>query len=63
MQTGETPDRQPEEPQADHHFQTPVVREARPAQPTGADRRRRPEPTLASDRLRDYAAATDIRAT
>jgi hypothetical protein len=31
MRTEDTPDRLPEKPQADHHFETPVVREAPPA--------------------------------
>lgn len=38
MQTEETPDRQREEPQTDHHFETPVVREARPARATHEER-------------------------
>jgi hypothetical protein len=38
MQAEETPDREPEEPQKDHHFGTPVVREARPAQGTDDER-------------------------
>jgi hypothetical protein len=66
MQREETPDRRPEEPQTDHHFETPVVREARPARApheehddgndAGAERQR------PQARARDYAAA-DIRAT
>jgi hypothetical protein len=38
MQTEETPDRRPEGPQTDHHFETPVVREARPARTTFEER-------------------------
>jgi hypothetical protein len=38
MQTEETPDRGPEEPQTDHHFETPVVREAPPARGTDDER-------------------------
>jgi hypothetical protein len=38
MQTEETPDRRPEESQTDHHFETPVVREARPVRATSAER-------------------------
>jgi hypothetical protein len=38
MQTEETPDRGPEAPRTDHHFGTPVVREARPARGTDDER-------------------------
>jgi hypothetical protein len=34
MQREETPDRRSEEPPTDHHFETPVVREAQPARAT-----------------------------
>lgn len=75
MQTEETPERRSEEPQTEHHFETPVVREDRPARVTdderddgdddGAGQGQPPEREMpASERLvaARYAAA-DIRAT
>jgi hypothetical protein len=68
MQTEETPDRRPEEPQKDHHFGTPVVREARPAQGTDderddeddaacAEQRQAPEREMASGTRRRQPSA------
>jgi hypothetical protein len=38
MQTEETPDRPSEEPQTEHHFETPVVRETGPRPGTDEER-------------------------
>jgi hypothetical protein len=43
MPTEERPARGPEKPQTDHHFETPVVREARPADATTEEREDGPD--------------------
>jgi hypothetical protein len=53
MQTEETPDRGPEEPQTDHHFETPVVREAQPV--GGTDDERDDEDDAGAERQRPQA--------
>jgi hypothetical protein len=37
MRTEDTPDRRPEKPQTDHHFETPAVHEAPPANAAARD--------------------------
>jgi hypothetical protein len=43
MQSDQTPDRQPGNPQTDHRFETPVVREARPCGARSAAPPREPD--------------------
>jgi hypothetical protein len=60
MHTDETPDRQTEAPPSDHQFETPVVREAHPADAADEER---DDPAEDRERRPTNYAAVGNRAT